>query len=108
MLSAACWCLVMAAGPMADSEYAGTAYAERGSPPTSIAVWCRGQALVWAVRAGVEPADIERVFGPPAVVGQFRCGPVEWWYPELGVTAYFAPRQVRPVGPAVRVRGGVE
>ena len=108
MLLVLCWCFALATDPLPTAEYTGPTYAEQGGPPASVAARVRGQVLLWAVRAGAGPDWVEWTFGPPPVVGQFRLGPVEWSYPELGVTAYFPPRLLRPAGPAMRVQGGIQ
>jgi hypothetical protein len=68
----------MAAGQVPDDEYTGPAYAERCNPAASLTAWCRGEALVWAARAGAGPERVRRLFGPPLLQSQFRGGPVEW------------------------------
>jgi hypothetical protein len=107
MLSIPCWFVLAGAGPATDPEYSGPAYTERAHPPDSLAARCRGEALVWVVRAGAGPDLINRAFGTPALTEQFRRGPVEWWYLELGVKVYFPPRLLRPPQPTLRVRCGI-
>lgn len=75
-----------------------------------------GQALVCAVKLGLTPQQVEILFGRPAVTGCFASGPpgfeydwpVDWWYPQYGVSVEFRSSQFRSNGRPVRVYGGIQ
>ena len=57
---------------------------------------------------GHGPQCVERLFGGPGFSSCDQGGPVEWWYPGLGVTACFPSRLLlTPEGVKV-YHGGVE
>jgi hypothetical protein len=101
-------CLALASGQLLE-EYTGPAYAAQDSKARPLSVTLKGTALVLCVRAQMSPAVIEKLFGPSAGGSRFRGGPIECWYPELGVTAYFPARAFPPPpGGYERVSGNLE
>jgi hypothetical protein len=75
-----------------------------------------GQALVCAVKLGMGPDHVEALFGRPAgrictVTGPpgFKYDwPVDWDYPQYGVSVQFRSSQFRPHRTPVRVYGGIQ
>ena len=108
MRTVMCCCALLALGQFPDAEYAGPAYADCGGEVGAAADWCGRETLLLCVRAGLGPDQVERLFGRPSLTSGFRAGPVEWWYPRLGLTVYWPPRLFRPAGPVERVQGGIE
>jgi SmpA/OmlA family protein len=78
-----------------------------------------GRLLVWGVKVGMTPEQVERIFGSPTVVDSFTSGPIgqaftdlSFSYLDYGVTVHFP---LIPVGTRTgrhkvyeRVRGGIE
>jgi hypothetical protein len=101
-------CLTLTPDQFPGPEYDGPAYACRTGQTRSMLLRLSGEALVRCVQMGMKPEQIQQVFGPPLLQSYFRCSPVEWWYPDLGVTVHFPPRLLAPAFPGERVRGGIE
>jgi hypothetical protein len=99
--------LALSVGQCRDPVYDGPAHAERDGQIRSVVCRLKGEAPVWCVRAGMRPEQVEKVFGPPLLIDQFRGSPVAWWYADLGAMVYFPPRFFKPAGPVNRVLGGI-
>jgi hypothetical protein len=102
------WGALLTVALFPDTEYASPAYANRGAGPEAVEDWCKREVLVLCVRAGLAPDWVERLFGPPLLTSRFRAGPVEWWYPRLGVTIYWPARLFKPACRVERVQGGMQ
>jgi outer membrane protein assembly factor BamE (lipoprotein component of BamABCDE complex) len=104
-----CW-LTAATCQFSNVEYTGPAYAQRNAQGLPVTAQLKGAALIWCVRVGMKPSQIERLFGSPLMQSRFRAGPEEWWYPELGVTIYFPIKLIqrgRPLLTPERIRAGI-
>ena len=104
----ACWCAFLTVAQISDTEYAGPAYADRVDKVLTVRHFCKREAIILSVRAGLGPDLVELLFGGPALTGQFRAGPIEWWYPQLGVIVHWPPRLFKPSGPVERVEGSIQ
>jgi hypothetical protein len=111
MRTLVCCCAMMTLAQFPDAPYDGPAYADRGKTILNAAGYCKGEALILCVRAGLGPDAIERLFGGAPLRGSFRDGPIEWSYLSLDVTVYWPARLFPNRGKAAGVgfpAGGLE
>src|SRR5258708_3327726 len=95
----ACWCALLAVSGFPDREYVGPAYAARAGKVLQESDWWKREALILCVRAGLGPDQVAPLFGLPLVTSQDNSGPIEWWYPHLGVSIHWPPRLFKADGP---------
>jgi hypothetical protein len=106
LIAICCFALTPAQYP--DEVYKGPAYADFNGKQLLLTARVKAAMLVGCVHAGLTPARVKCFFGPPLLQSRFRAGPIEWWYPELGVIAYFPARAFPPVQQYARIRGGIQ
>ena len=100
------WFLVMP--PFPAAEYSGAAFTRQFSLAPDALAKCKAEALIFCVWVGLCPELVEKLFGRPGMYAQFRGGPQEWWYLELGVNIYWPHRLLPHVTPGERIQGGIQ